>query len=134
MSGEEESERVNMAGEIVASSLAPQLGSDRDVVQVGKTDMRRLTVIRESEIPFLLYAKLRSRKSKVWGTIYDEILNLKVGVGGRGRRDIIKMEGASKGAGISVESEIMRPGWLTRNVTGRDWERKQREEQLIRGE
>ena len=118
---------MDMGPAIVASILAPQLGSDRNDVVRGRTDMRRLTVIKESELPFLLYAKLRSRKSKVWGTVYDELLSLKVSVGGRGRRDIIRMEGVSKGGMVSVESEIREPGWLARNVYDREWERKQRE-------
>jgi len=118
---------MDMGPAIVASILAPQLGSDRNDVVRGKTDMRRLTVIKESELSFLLYAKLRSRKSKVWETVYNELLNLKVSVGGRGRRDIIRMEGVSKGGMVSVESEIREPGWLARNVYDREWERKQRE-------
>lgn len=120
---------MDMGPAIVASVLAPQLGSDRNDVVRGRTDMRRLTVIKESELTFLLYAKLRSRKSKVWETVYNELLSLKVSVGGRGRRDIIRMEGVSKGGMVSVESEIREPGWLARNVYDREWERKQREAQ-----
>jgi len=118
---------VDMGAAIVASSLAPQLGSDRNDVVRGRTDMRRLSVVKESELPFFIYAKLRSRKSKVWATIHEELLNMKVSVGGRGRRDIIRMEGVSKGGMVSVESEIREPGWIARNVYDRDWERKQRE-------
>jgi len=118
---------MDMGPAIVASSLAPQLGSDRNDIVRGRTDMRRLTVIKETEVPFLLYAKLRSRKSRVWETLYDELLNLKVSIGGRGRRDIIRMEGVSKGGMVSVESEIREPNWFARNIYDRDWERKQRE-------
>lgn len=118
---------VDMGPAIVASALAPQLGSDRNDVVRGRTDMRRLSVIKESDKPFFIYAKLRSRKSKVWATIRDELLNINVSVGGRGRRDIIRMEGVSKGGMVSVESEIERPGWIGRHITDRDWERRQRE-------
>lgn len=119
---------MDMGPAIVASVLAPQLGSDRDDIVRGKTDMRRLSTISKSDLPFLFYAKLRGRKSPVWAEIYEQFLNLNVSVGGRGRRDIIRMEGVSKGGMVSVESEIIRPGWLGRNVIERDWERRQREE------
>ncbi|MBW2672015.1 MAG: hypothetical protein JRD89_01200 [Deltaproteobacteria bacterium] len=109
------------------SPLAPQLGSDADYLGRGQTDMRRLSVITEADIPLLLYAKIRGRKSRVWRTIYDEFLNLRVSVGGRGRRDIIRMEGVSKGGVVNVESEIQKPNWFVRNVLDRDWEKKERE-------
>ena len=112
---------------VVASSLAPQLGSDRADLMHGKTDMRRLTVLTGPEVPFLLYAKIRSEKSRVWGLIYEELLNLKVSIGGRGRRDIIRMEGVSKGGMAQVEAEIEKPGWLSRNITDREWRRRELE-------
>lgn len=112
---------------IVATTLAPQLGSDQKDIDAGRTDMRRLTVIDKEELPFLLYSKIRSRKSRVWKTIHDDLMSLYVSVGGRGRRDIIRMEQVSKGASVDVESEIVRPGMLARNVYDRDWERKQRD-------
>lgn len=118
---------IEMGPAIVASVLAPQLGSDRSEVMHGRVDMRRLTVIKESDVPFLIFAKLRSRKSRPWEIVREELLNLKVSVGGRGRRDIIRMEGVSKGGMVSVESEITQPGWLRRNLYDRNWERNQRE-------
>ena len=114
----------------VASSLAPQLGSDMRDVARGRIDMRRLTVINDDDIGTLLYAKIRARKSRVWAEIYNMFLNLKVLVGGRGRRDIIRMEAVSKGGPAAVESEIRRPGWIGRHVTQRDWEQQQREERI----
>jgi len=119
---------ADMGPAIVASALAPQLGSDQDALSRGKVDMRRFTVIKEDYLGFLLYAKIRSRKSRVWKTIYDELLNLYVGVGGRGRRDIIRMEAVSRGGMAQVEAEIQRPGLLARNIYDRKWKEREIEE------
>lgn len=117
---------VDRGPEIVASSLAAQLGSDLKDVAQGKNDMRRLSVIDEKDKLFLMYAKIRSRKSKAWKALYEEFLNLNVSIGGRGRRDIIRMEAVSKGGMAGVESEIpQRPNWIGRNITQRNWKQEQ---------
>lgn len=112
---------------VVASILAPQLGSDRNDLMRGKTDMRRLTVLKSTDIPFVMYAKIRSKKSRVWEVIYSELLSLNVSIGGRGRRDIIRMEGVSKGGMVNLESEIERPDWIGRHITDRGWKEKELE-------
>ncbi len=111
---------------IVAESLASQLGSDQSDIDLGRTDMRRLSIINPSDVAFLIYAKMRARKARVWRMIYDEFLNLKPSVGGRGRRDIIRMEQVSRGGQVSVEGEIIKPGVLARNIYDRDWEQRER--------
>ena len=118
---------MDVGAGITASILSPQLGSDAEVLARGKTDMRRLTVIQKEDLTNLIYMKLRARKSRLFATIYDEILNLNVSIGGRGRRDIIRMEGVSKGGMVNVEAEIQKPGLLARNTWNRDWERKELE-------
>lgn len=110
------------------SPLAYQLGSDSTILGLGTVDMRRLSIISREDIGPLLYAKIKSRKSTVWKTIYDEYLNLLVSVNGRGRRDIIRMEAVSRGGAADVESEIIRPGMIARNVYDRNWEDRQRTE------
>ena len=117
---------VEKGGSVVASKLAAQLGTD--LVDLGKArfDMRRLSIIQEADVGLLLYAKIKSRKSRVWKTIYEELLNLKVSINGRGRRDIIRMEAVSQGGTADVESEIIKPGALARNIYDRNWEDKQR--------
>lgn len=112
---------------IIATTLAPQLGSDQRDIDAGRTDMRRLTVIERDELPFILYSKLRARKSRAWKLVHDDLLSLLVSVGGRGRRDIIRMEQVSKGVPVNVGDEIVEPGWISRNLTQRNWERNQRE-------
>ncbi len=127
----EEEGMMETGASVVASALAPQLGTDAIDLGKGRFDMRRLSVIRNTDIGLLLYAKIKSRKSRVWKTIYDELLNLRVSVDGRGRRDIIRMEAVSRGGAATVESEITRPGMLARNIYDRDWESKQRREKSL---
>lgn len=118
--------------EIVAGTLAEELGSDSTVKARGKTDMRRFSVIDEQDIPLLVYAKIRGQKTRGWKMLYDEILNLRVSVGGRGRRDVIRMEGVSRSGMMptSMESELIKPGWFQRNITNRRWRKKAQEEML----
>lgn len=110
------------------SPLAPQLGSDIKDLGKGKFDMRRLSIIKEDDMGFLLYAGIKGRKSQVWRDLREDFLNLKISLNGRGRRDIIRMESVSKGGVADVESEIIRPGMIARNVYDRNWEERQRTE------
>ena len=111
----------------VGQSLAPQLGTDAQDLWKGRTDMRRLTVIpRELMMP-LMYVEIRAKKSETWRTIGDVLRNYSVSIGGRGRRDIIRMEQVSRGGSANVEAEIeaAKPeSWVQRNLTNRDWKEK----------
>ena len=122
-----EQELEQQIGSISASKLAGQLGTDERDLALGSYDMRRLTVIERRDVGILLYAKIRAKKSYAWATIYDDFLNLLVSVGGRGRRDIIRMAAVERGGVASVAEEIQRPSWVARNVYDRDWERKEKE-------
>ncbi len=117
---------VDRGPEIVATTLAPQLGSDSLTLAKGKIDMILLSVLEPEDKPLLLYAAIRAKKSKAWALIFDLYPKLTVGQGGRGRRDIIRMEGVSKGGMPSVESEMdhQRPGVLARNLWDRSWKNK----------
>jgi len=113
-------------GAITASALAPQLGTDQFQLAQGEYDMRRLSVLEKKQMRFVFYAALRAKKSKAWANILDTLLNYSISIGGRGRRDIIRMEQVSHGMPVSVESEITRPqSWLERNVTNRNWREQQ---------
>lgn len=103
-------------GSVVASALAGQLGSDRNYTATGRVDMRRFTVIEEKHLPSLLGLKMLSKLMPVYEDYYTELLNLRVSVGGRGRRDIIRMEQVSHGGGVDVNAELeaVKPGWLGR--------------------
>lgn len=121
---------VDRGPEVVASSLAPQLGSDSATLAHGAVDMRRFSIISQEDIPFLLYALVRGRKSRIWKDIRDEYLNLQVGVDGRGRRDIIRMEGVSKGGMPEMEPEFGRQSWLQRNITNRGGQKRAVRDQM----
>jgi hypothetical protein len=122
---------IDRGPEVVATTLAPQLGSNAQHLGRGDFDMRKLSVIEQKDIPLLIYAKIRGKKSTAWADIYSEFLNLQVSVGGRGRRDIIRMEGVSKGGLPEMESASEnKPGWLERNVLDRTWKKKQQNDQM----
>lgn len=122
---------IDRGPEVVAQSLAPQLGSTPQHLSKGDFDMRKLSVIGEKDIPPLIYAAIKKRKNRTWAIIYDEFLNLPVSVNGRGRRDIIRMEGVSKAGLPEMNNEDTKPGWLERNVTNRgEWKKRQQEEMM----
>lgn len=105
-------------------SLAPQMGTDPIDISMGRVDMRRLTVIGSDKMGAVLYAAVRARSSPTWGTVLEWYLNTSVSIGGRGRRDLLRMEGAARGSGANVEGELAaaRPeSWLQRNLTKRNW-------------
>ena len=117
-------------------SLVDQLGSSNRKTVDGDVDMRLLTVIMDpTEVPTslrpLLYVLTRAdvtiHGKSFWGSLADNALHLFVGVGGRGRRDLIRGEQVSKGQAVSVESEIRTPGWVERNLVRRNWEREEKE-------
>ena len=119
-----------------STSLVDQLGSSNRKTVDGDVDMRLLTVIMDpTEVPTslrpLLYALTRDdvtrRRKPFWEALTDNALHLYVGVGGRGRRDLIRGEQVSKGQAVSVESEIRTPGWVERNLVRRNWEREEKE-------
>ena len=102
------------ASEVVASTLAEQLATEPYIMATGRFDMRKLSIIDERDIPFLLYAKIRGRKTRVWKEIYEDFLALKISIGGRGRRDIIRMQGVARG-GLPYEfPEEEKPGFFAR--------------------
>lgn len=121
---------VDRGPEVVATTLAPQLGSDATHLGKGQFDMRKLSFIEQKDIPFLIYAKIRGKKNPVWDTIYDAYLNLQVSVGGKGMRNIIRMEGVSKGGLPEYQPELEKPGFIARNFTDREWKKRAKEEMI----
>jgi len=109
----------------VADTLAPQLGSDQKFLAKGEVDIRRFTVISGHEMKFLMYGTIRATKSALWKTIMDSYPNWKISQGGRGRRDIIRMESVSRGGSADVTSEIEQPNIFARNIYNRGWKKKQ---------
>ena len=115
---------------LVGSPLAPQLGTDpKDLAQM-KFDMRRLSVLERDDLGLIMYLEIRKKRIPSFQTILDVLLNYGVSVGGRGRRDIIRMEAVSKGGMANVEAEMRlnKPGMIARNTWNREWAKKQRED------
>ena len=119
-----------------STSLVDQLGSSNRKTLDGDVDMRLLTVIMDpTEVPTslrpLLYILTRAdvtvHRKPFWNSLADNALHLFVGVGGRGRRDLIRGEQVSKGGAVNVESEIRTPGWIERNLVRRNWEKEEKE-------
>ena len=104
--------------DVVGQHLAPQLGTDPKVLARGEYDMRRLSYIKPEERLAFLYSAIKGRRMEIWKFIHDYLLNINVSVRGRGRYDIIRMEGVSKG-GLPPEPEQQQPGWFARNILRR---------------
>ena len=126
---------IDVEPEEDSTSLVTQLGTSNRKTVEGYFDMRLLTVIMDpSEVPTsyrpILYALTRDdvtrRRKPFWGSLTDNALHLFVGIGGRGRRDILRGEQVSKGGAVNVESEIRTPGWIERNLVRRNWEEEEK--------
>jgi hypothetical protein len=71
----------------------------------------------------LIYCSIRGGKSRAFRKVLNQYLNMVVSVEGKGRRQIIQMELASKGGGgINVNEDMNKPNWLDRNLFHRSWE------------
>jgi hypothetical protein len=105
--------------------LTDNLSTARSIRMMGEIDMRKFTSIENEEIVFLMYARIRAKKSQTWALIYDELLNMKVGVGGLGMRYAIRGEQVRKGIASNPDSEMpKRPGPLARHLWDREGEEK----------
>ena len=133
MSGSEDLPEADLP-ETGGSSLSSQLGSSFNFLNDGEIDMRILGVIMEpQDIPkgmrslvyLLSYAELFDDEAAF--SLVKNYLHCTVGVRGRGRRDIIRMESVARGGQVDVESEIRQPGYWERNLWNRRWEEKERE-------
>ena len=117
-------------GGSLEESLAPQLGTDPVDMELGRIDVRRLTIISRDKLPALMYGSIRARTSPTWKLIMNSFLNYQISIGGRGRRDIIRMEQVSKGGSADVQAEIeaAKPeSWVQRNFTKRNWREEEKE-------
>lgn len=125
MSDQEENTRENYQGQ----PLTDNLGTARTIRQQGEIDMRKFGYHKRENNLFYLYAKIRSKTSSTWATIYDETLNLDVGVDGIGMRYAVRGEQVRKGIPSNVDEEIKRPNILSRVLTpgGREQEKQYQE-------
>ncbi len=95
--------------------LTDELATARNIRQTGEIDMRKFTVLPAPLLPSMVYLKIRSRKNSAMLTLYDEVLNLLVGVDGTGMRYAIRGESVRKGIASNPDSEMpQRPGLASR--------------------
>lgn len=118
-----------MSEEVPPNDNDPQLlgnlGSDPSTIEAGEIDMRRFGVFDKEDSAILIYSKFRE-DSLFWRTLRDEMMNLSRGIGGRGSRDAIRGESVRRGGPANVEAEIVKPGWVERHITNRDWEQDEK--------
>jgi len=129
---------MTVPGQTVASNLSAQLGSDALWLSQGQFDMRRLSNLDDGLVTALAYFSWRGGGFKIgaegtivrprrgvrfWAHIVDSYLNLPISKNGLGRRQLIEMQRAALGTPPPLEPE--RPGWLARNLTDRNWSKKE---------
>lgn len=117
-----------------SETLLIQLGTNPADLDTEGVDMARLGVITDSDqIPKayrnFVYWDLRWRLfgSRFAKALHDSGLNHTVGVGGRGRVDLIKGASVAQGGPVNTEADIIKPGFITRTIIERDWESKERQ-------
>ena len=112
--------------------LLIQLGTNPSDLMDG-VNMSRLGVIQDSEnVPESF------RNWVYWGlcaelldddfarAMHDIGLDHTVAIGGRGRVDVIKAASVAQGGHAATEADIIKPNWIVRNFTNKDWEAKER--------
>lgn len=108
--------------------LTQNLGTSPIKIAMGEIDRRMFTKIEDEDIDLLIFLRLgKELGNKAMAVIYDEFIHDKISVDGMGMRYVIRGESVRKGIGVNLESEIKKPGWVERNVTNRDWEKKEKE-------
>ena len=112
--------------------LLMQLGTNPSDLMDG-VNMARLGVIQDSEnvpesfrnwVYWALCAELLD--DDFARAMHDIGLDHTVGIGGRGRVDLIKGASVGQGGPANTEADIIKPGWITQNITDRNWEAKER--------
>jgi len=123
--------------EDAGSPMLSQLATSPRMLAKADIDMRKLTVLRGPEavptsVRHLLYFMGRNdvtiRKIPVYVSLVDNLLNILVGVNGRGRQDVIRAVQVQQGQAVSLEAEIQsrRPGFVGQYITNRNWEEEER--------
>ena len=125
----EEKEARTTASDILLMSL----GIDPNDLADGKINMSRMGVIQDSEnVPesfrnWVYWALCDHLLGDEFaGAMHDIGLDHTVGIGGRGRNDAIKGASVGLGGAVQTEADIIKPGWITRNIVDREWEAKER--------
>lgn len=102
----------------------------------GKIPMNRMGIHTPFSADYWSYAKVRALMgSRFWRIEYEEGMDQEVGVGGRGRIQVIHGESVRHGAPADLSSEMRRPeSWIERNITKRSWEDEEKKRLGIQDE
>lgn len=106
--------------------LGTQLGSDQRYIGKGNVQIDRMTVLEDDIDTFCIaFSELVPREhGGDWlRGFFGKMKNLNVSKAGRGRRDATNVATGSTGA-VIAESLMRKPGWFSRNVRDRDWEKE----------
>lgn len=120
---------------IIASRLAPEFGSDtKYIAKEGAVDIRRSTYVRDEIIPAGARSAVRSKiesltaeELKYFDVIHEydeEILNRSRSRGGFMLTKMVDMTAVSTPGVRQPREDPKKPGWVSRNLTHRDWEEK----------
>lgn len=111
-----------------SGKMVTQLGSDPNHLAEGVFDERKVSVVPARLVLPLTYLDISGRYNYGHKLLHESLLAHYVGVGGRGRRDMIQGESVMKGAQPNTEAEIERPGLIARHVWARDKEAEWKEQ------
>src|SRR4030042_6964803 len=118
-----------------SETLLIQLGTNPADLATEGVNMARLGIITDSDqVPESyrnwVYWDLRARLfgSRFARNVHDSGLDHTVGIGGRGRVDLIKGASVAQGGPVNTEAALIRTGWVVRNVFDKNWEERQRKE------
>lgn len=118
---------MSEASEMPSEPLASQMGTNIQTMSQGIWDMEILSVIQPRHMRSLLYFTVDGDRNETSALLVEHFLKLSRSIGGRGLRDIIRMETVRHGGAVNLESEIEKPNWFARHVYDRNWEAKERE-------
>lgn len=101
--------------------IAPQLGSDKNTLALGKVDNNRLTHINEAEVLWLSWFQVipEDEGGTFAQNFCDKYKDLKMSLDGRRASLLVKALGNITGAKSEGPKKDTR-GWIQRNLTERD--------------
>ena len=121
-----EKDKVEITAE---GTLSSEFATDTTQKVRGVIDVRRGTMVNPIEVIWMAYfRRLGEFEGGDFANAFiEDYLNLKMSVDGWFTNKRIQFTAASKGA-PGVGELFKKPGWVQRNISQRDWERKAREE------
>ena len=119
-------EEVNQGVELTSN-----LGTALTKRARGEIDRRMFSRLEEDDLDFMMFLRLgKESGNRALAIMYDELLHLKISVGGLGMKYAIKGESVRKGIGTSFEEETPRHNRFSRafrSLVNPNWEQEERE-------